>query len=121
MVAPAIPFHHSYRRAALTTVTPTMDDAGVTGLQTSGSVSSRFVSQNDIDEAKKRKAEEWKAAYARYVFRVMRLRLIVTVLNACYSGWVKNRRRRKRKLHMIPGHYTRYLPLPLNAQVIISS
>ncbi|GHJ83934.1 hypothetical protein NliqN6_0336 [Naganishia liquefaciens] len=42
-----------------------MDDPSVTGLQTSGSVSSRFVSQNDIDEAKKRKEEEWKAAYAR--------------------------------------------------------
>lgn len=37
----------------------------LTGLQTSGSVSSRFVSQNELDEAKKRKDEEWKAAYAR--------------------------------------------------------
>ncbi|KAI5453580.1 hypothetical protein NCC49_005405 [Naganishia albida] len=43
-----------------------MDDSiPVTGLQTSGSVSSRFVSQNELDEAKKRKDEEWKAAYAR--------------------------------------------------------
>ena len=45
---------------------PNMDDSiPVTGLQTSGSVSSRFVSQNELDEAKKRKDEEWKAAYAR--------------------------------------------------------
>jgi hypothetical protein len=43
-----------------------MDDTiPLTGLQTSGSVSSRFVSQNELDEAKKRKDEEWKAAYAR--------------------------------------------------------
>jgi hypothetical protein len=31
----------------------------------SGSVGSRFVSQNDLDEAKKKREEQWKAAYAR--------------------------------------------------------
>lgn len=32
-----------------------------------GTISSRFVSQDAVDEAKERQAEEWKAAYARYV------------------------------------------------------
>ncbi|KAJ9120105.1 hypothetical protein QFC22_003003 [Naganishia vaughanmartiniae] len=36
-----------------------------TNLETSGFVSSRFVSQKEIDEAAQRKQEEWKAAYAR--------------------------------------------------------
>ncbi|KAJ9103836.1 hypothetical protein QFC21_002298 [Naganishia friedmannii] len=36
-----------------------------TNLETSGFVSSRFVSQTEIDEAAQRKQEEWKAAYAR--------------------------------------------------------
>jgi len=31
----------------------------------SGSVGSRFVSQDDIDTAKARRDEQWKAAYAR--------------------------------------------------------
>ncbi|TFK57157.1 hypothetical protein OE88DRAFT_102664 [Heliocybe sulcata] len=31
----------------------------------SGSVGSRFVSQNDIDDARKKRDEQWKAAYAR--------------------------------------------------------
>lgn len=31
----------------------------------SGSVGSRFVSQADIDEAKKKRDEQWRAAYAR--------------------------------------------------------
>ncbi|KIJ45637.1 hypothetical protein M422DRAFT_250945 [Sphaerobolus stellatus SS14] len=30
-----------------------------------GSVSSRFVSQSELEEAKKRREEQWKAAYAR--------------------------------------------------------
>lgn len=34
-------------------------------LAATGSVSSRFVSSNELDEAKKRREEEWKAAYAR--------------------------------------------------------
>lgn len=32
-----------------------------------GAVGSRFVSQNDVDTAKARRDEQWKAAYARYV------------------------------------------------------
>ncbi|KAJ9121085.1 hypothetical protein QFC24_005066 [Naganishia onofrii] len=36
-----------------------------TNLETSGFVSSRFVSQTEIDQAAQRKQEEWKAAYAR--------------------------------------------------------
>jgi hypothetical protein len=30
-----------------------------------GGVGSRFVSQNDLEEAKARRDEQWKAAYAR--------------------------------------------------------
>jgi hypothetical protein len=36
-----------------------------TSLNTTGGVGSRFVSETDLDAAKKRKEEEWKAAYAR--------------------------------------------------------
>ncbi|KAJ9092059.1 hypothetical protein QFC19_008833 [Naganishia cerealis] len=36
-----------------------------TNLETTGFVSSRFVSQTELDEAALRKQEEWKAAYAR--------------------------------------------------------
>lgn len=31
-----------------------------------GTVGSRFVSQNDLDQAKARREEQWKAAYARF-------------------------------------------------------
>lgn len=37
-------------------------------LQTSGSVGSKFVSQEELDDAKRQKEEEWKAAYARSVY-----------------------------------------------------
>ena len=43
----------------------TMDDA-VPSLSTDG-VGSRFVSQTEIDSAKARREEQWKAAYARSV------------------------------------------------------
>ncbi len=36
-------------------------------LNTTGGVGSRFVSETDLDDAKRRKEEEWKAAYARWV------------------------------------------------------
>jgi hypothetical protein len=32
-----------------------------------GTVGSRFVSESDLEAAKQRKQEEWKAAYARWV------------------------------------------------------
>ena len=32
-----------------------------------GAVGSRFVSQNDIETAREKREEQWKAAYARYV------------------------------------------------------
>jgi hypothetical protein len=31
-----------------------------------GGVGSRFISQNDLEEAKARREDQWKAAYARY-------------------------------------------------------
>lgn len=40
-----------------------MDDA-IPSIST-GAVGSRFVSQNEIDTAKARRDEQWKAAYAR--------------------------------------------------------
>jgi hypothetical protein len=33
-----------------------------------GAVGSRFVSQSDIETAKARRDEQWKAAYARFAF-----------------------------------------------------
>ena len=34
-----------------------------------GSIASRFESQDQVDEARERKEQEWKEAYARYVLR----------------------------------------------------
>ncbi|CAE6397370.1 unnamed protein product [Rhizoctonia solani] len=43
-----------------------MDDANpLTSLAATGSVASRFVTQTEIDSAKERREEQWKAAYAR--------------------------------------------------------
>lgn len=41
-----------------------MDESIIPSLST-GVVGSRFVSQNDLDNAKARRDEQWKAAYAR--------------------------------------------------------
>jgi hypothetical protein len=46
---------------------------GITSLQTSGSVGSRFVTQDELDDAKKAKEEEWKAAYDRSVLDQLRI------------------------------------------------
>lgn len=43
-----------------------MDDLDAIPSISSGAVGSRFVSQSDIDTAKARRDEQWKAAYARY-------------------------------------------------------
>ncbi|CAE6413074.1 unnamed protein product [Rhizoctonia solani] len=43
-----------------------MDDANpLTSLAATGSVASRFVTQTELDTAKERREEQWKAAYAR--------------------------------------------------------
>ncbi|KAL6310069.1 N-terminal domain of NEFA-interacting nuclear protein NIP30-domain-containing protein [Sparassis latifolia] len=42
-----------------------MDDIDAIPSISSGSVGSRFVSQNDIETAKAKREEQWKAAYAR--------------------------------------------------------
>ncbi|KAK4687979.1 hypothetical protein P7C73_g2122, partial [Tremellales sp. Uapishka_1] len=42
-----------------------MDPAAAALAQAQGSINSRFVSQDAVDEAKAKQAEEWKAAYAR--------------------------------------------------------
>ncbi|KAF8751214.1 N-terminal domain of NEFA-interacting nuclear protein NIP30 [Rhizoctonia solani] len=43
-----------------------MDEANpLTSLSATGSVASRFVTQSEIDSAKERREEQWKAAYAR--------------------------------------------------------
>lgn len=43
-----------------------MEEALPTITSEPGSVGSRFVSQGDIDSARARRDEQWKAAYARY-------------------------------------------------------
>ena len=43
-----------------------MDESIIPSLST-GVVGSRFVSQNDLDTAKARREEQWKAAYARFL------------------------------------------------------
>ena len=53
------------RRAAAAAISPMADDNHIPSIS-SGVVGSRFVSQSDIDSAKARRDEQWKAAYARY-------------------------------------------------------
>lgn len=43
----------------------TMELGHITSLTTSGTVGSRFVTQDELDDAKKAKEDEWKAAYER--------------------------------------------------------
>ncbi len=45
-----------------------MDDA-IPSISTDG-VGSRFVSQDDLEAAKARRDEQWRAAYARYILRL---------------------------------------------------
>jgi len=42
-----------------------MEQSPISSLSSTGTVTSRFVSQNDIDSARQRREEQWKAAYAR--------------------------------------------------------
>jgi hypothetical protein len=42
-----------------------MELGHITSLKTSGTVGSRFVTQDELDDAKKAKEDEWKAAYER--------------------------------------------------------
>ncbi|KAF8922435.1 hypothetical protein CPB85DRAFT_1267584 [Mucidula mucida] len=41
-----------------------MEEANIPSLS-SGAIGSRFVSQDDVDSAKSRRDEQWRAAYAR--------------------------------------------------------
>jgi hypothetical protein len=67
-----------------------------------GVVGSRFVSQSDIEAAKARRDEQWKAAYARCL--KLSLSQVSFSLNHFLPplGWVKNRRlHRKRTRTMV--------------------
>lgn len=55
------------------TTTTAMEEANIPSLS-SGAIGSRFVSQDDLESAKSRREEQWKAAYARYC--------ISTILNS---------------------------------------
>ena len=44
-----------------------------------GTVGSRFVSQNDLDQAKARREEQWKAAYARFTSLPFLIYLIISL------------------------------------------
>lgn len=69
----------------------------VTSLAATGSVTSRFVSSNELDEAKKRREEEWKAAYARCV---LRLGSTSGFCSYCCIGSAKIHHHRRRKPSM---------------------
>jgi hypothetical protein len=48
------------------TITTIMADEALPSIST-GAVGSRFVSQSDIEAARARRDEQWKAAYARFL------------------------------------------------------
>lgn len=52
-------------RYQTTSTLPSMEMGHITSLTTSGTVGSRFVTQDELDDAKKAKEDEWKAAYER--------------------------------------------------------
>lgn len=58
-----------------------------------GTVGSRFISQDDIDSAKARRDEQWKAAYARSVPRTFQRALDPFVFGVAIADWAKSRRR----------------------------
>ena len=45
-----------------------------------GVVGSRFVTQDEVETAKARRDEQWKAAYARLTFRFLPLGLLLRIL-----------------------------------------
>lgn len=63
-----------------------MEESIIPSIST-GTVGSRFVSQNDIESAKARRDEQWKAAYARYadVDFSASVRLLTSL-----ADWAKN-------------------------------
>lgn len=75
-----------------------MDDS-IPSIQTAG-VGSRFVSQNELEAAKARRDEQWKAAYARCLYRpisVLHTRL-TTLRTRLRLGLAKNRPRSPQKM-----------------------
>ena len=67
----------------------------------SGNVGSRFVSQEDIDVARARRDEQWKAAYAR--FRPTSPTPTLAVLMIPHKDSARSPRRSRRKTSMMAG------------------
>ncbi|KAG8887510.1 hypothetical protein FRB98_009526 [Tulasnella sp. 332] len=77
-----------------------IDPAPIPSLS-SGSVGSRFVSQNDIDAANATRDEQWKAAYARLTFSVtiVVLYTILRLIAMCTKDLDKNRLHDPKRMH----------------------
>ena len=62
----------------------------------SGAVGSRFVSQSELDTAKARRDEQWKAAYARFVAEAPPTHTRPNLF--CPAGSAKNHRLSNKKM-----------------------
>ena len=96
-----------------------MADEALPSIST-GEVGSRFVSQSDIEAARARRDEQWKAAYARF------LRLSLSQRTFCLNrflsplGWVKHRRLRRRKTRLTVAAWQRCVPIsPIMLRIIV--
>jgi len=65
-----------------------MEESMIPSLST-GVVGSRFVTQDEVETAKARRDEQWKAAYARLTILVLIALLLLR--NILFTDWVKNR------------------------------
>jgi hypothetical protein len=72
-----------------------MEESMIPSLST-GVVGSRFVTQDEVETAKARRDEQWKAAYARLVFVFVALLLLRNILS---TDLVKNHLLNNKKTH----------------------
>lgn len=99
-----------------------MADEALPSIST-GVVGSRFVSQSDIEAARARRDEQWKAAYARFL--KLSLSQLSFFLNHIISrlDWVKNHHLHRKKTRMMVVVWQRYVlifPIMLCIIVFIS-
>lgn len=112
LALPATPptLRHRCHRLPPLDATGTMDDGeAIPSIQTSG-VGSRFVSQSEIDTAKARRDEQWKAAYARYVLSSKPSRL--SLMNSAIDS-VRNPLRNPSKMCLTAEAWPKYVSPPI--------
>ena len=86
---------------------PLLMDEAIPSISTEG-VGSRFVSQNDIEAAKARRDEQWRAAYARHVPVIAPISTVMTRTESI-PGWARSPRRSPRRTRLTAEVSQRYV------------